>query len=88
MKQESYVKLMVGLIMIITITGCAKKEPIPGTMCNADSECKYISWTTSEGKSGSMCAVPAEYSHFFNVDVRVDINKECYCKTSKVCALK
>jgi hypothetical protein len=88
MKQEIYVKLMLGLLVLITITGCAKKEPIPGTRCSIDSDCKYISWTTNEGKTGAMCAVPAEYSHFFNVNVNVDINKECYCKTSNVCALK
>ena len=96
--KQNYITSVVGLILLITITACVKQqglgEYIPGTKCNIDTDCKYISWTTSVGKTGSMCAVPEEYSRFFNVSVNVDSSKECYCMPSQdlgpinVCALK
>lgn len=57
-------------------------EYIPGTKCNTDSDCNFIKYE-KDGRTISLCAVPKEYSNFFNVQVQVDIYKECYCKESR-----
>ncbi len=57
----------------------ALHDSIPGTACNVDADCKYI---TTDSKY-FLCANPTEFSRKFNVSVTINESVDCFCMSQR-----